>query len=106
MNYTNEYSKLPEQIMERHFYKDVDNSVANDINQIKQLQMQCEYDKVIEILSNRPDLRRYVFGAENMNAIDEEIRNLEIFSKVKKQQIFFENEEPEFAVDQDVWIGD
>ena len=106
MNYTNEYSSLPYKIMERHYYKDIDNSVANEVNQIKELQAQQQYDKVNEILANRPDLKQYVMGSDGINAIDEETRNLEIFAKAKKQQIYYENEEPEFAVEQDIWIGD
>ena len=35
--YTNEYSKLPYQIMELHNYKDVDDSIAEIVNQIKSL---------------------------------------------------------------------
>lgn len=48
--YTNEYSRLPNQIMDLHHYKDVDNSVAPLINQIKILQEQGKYDRVNEII--------------------------------------------------------
>ena len=128
MNYTNEYSSLPYKIMERHYYKDIDNSVANEVNQIKELQAQQQYDKVprttevtkqtkstnlrtpqkglCEILANRPDLKQYVMGSDGINAIDEETRNLEIFAMSKKQQIYYLDDEPEFAVEQDIWIGD
>ena len=88
MNYTNEYSSLPYKIMERHYYKDIDNSVANEVNQIKELQAQQQYDKVNEILANRPDLKQYVMGSDGINGIDEETRNLEIFAMSKKQQIY------------------
>ena len=37
-SYTNEYSQLPFQIMQRTYFKDVDNSVAELVNQIKELQ--------------------------------------------------------------------
>ena len=106
MDYTNEYSKLPLQIMERHYYKDVDNSIANEVNQIKFLESQGKYDQITEIIAGRPDLKQYIIGSDAINAIDEETRNLEIFAKAKKQQIYYENEEPEFAVEQDIWIGD
>ena len=106
MNYTNEYSQLPYKIMGRHYYKDIDNSVANEVNQIKELQAQQQYDKVNEILANRPDLKQYVMGSDGINAIDEETRNLEIFAMSKKQQIYYLDVEPEFAVEQDIWIGD
>ena len=106
MDYTNEYSQLPYKIMERHYYKDIDNSVANEVNQIKELQAQRQYNKVNEILADRPDLKQYVMGSDGINAIDEETRNLEIFAMSKKQQIYYLDDEPEFAVEQDIWIGD
>ena len=50
------------------------------------------------------DLQPYVFGAENWNALEEETRNLEILAKSKKQQIFYQLEEPDGG-DCNVWIG-
>ena len=106
MNYTHEYSKLPIEIMDRHFFKDVDNTIAPLINQIKELQANCEYDKVNEIINqNISNLSQYVLSSDYMNAIDEETRNLEIFAKSKKQQIFYDNEVPEYASELDIWIG-
>ena len=75
MNYTNEYSKLPNQVMTRHKFKDVDNSVAPLINQIKTLQQQGNYKKVNEIIQdNIENLSQYFISAEYINAIDEENR--------------------------------
>lgn len=106
-SYTNEYSKLPKQIMSLHHYKDVDNSVAPLINQIKILQEKGEYDKVNAIIQNNiENLKQYSFGADAINAIDEETRNLEIYAKSKKQSIFYQNDMPESAEFSDVWIGD
>lgn len=107
MNYTHEYSKLPNQIMERHYFKDVDNSIAPLINQIKTLQQQGKYDKVNEIIQNNVEnLSQYFIGSDYINAIDEETRNLEIFTLSKKQSIYFQTDEPELAEQSDVWIGD
>ena len=107
MNYTHEYSKLPDQIMERHYFKDVDNSIAPLINQIKTLQKQGEYDKVNEIIQNNVEnLSQYFIGSDYINAIDEETRNLEIFALSKKQSIYFQTDEPDLAEQSDVWIGD
>ena len=95
MNYTNEYSKLPNQVMTRHKFKDVDNSVAPLINQIKTLQQQGNYKKVNEIIQdNIENLSQYFISAEYINAIDEETRNLEIFAISKKQSIYFQTDEP------------
>ena len=104
--YTNEYSRLPYQIMERHFFKDVDNAVGNLVNQIKELQAQGQYDKVNEIIkTNKENLKQYAMGSDYVNAIDEETRNLEIFAKSKKQSIYYTDDEPEDAIQSDVWIG-
>ncbi len=105
-SYTNEYSRLPEQIMERHYFKDIDNTIADLINQIKTLQAQGQYDRVNAIIKeNKENLAQYVIGSDYINAIDEEIRNLEIYAKSKKQSIYYEESEPEYAVHSDVWIG-
>lgn len=107
-SYTHEYSKLPHQLYTRHYFKDVDDTVGNLINQIKILQQQREYDKVNEIIkNNKENLQQYAFGADYVNAIDEEIRNLEIFTLEKKHKtIFYSNVEPETNFVNDIWIGD
>ncbi len=102
--YTNEYSRLPEEILTLHHYKDVDDTVATYVNQIKMLQEQGKYDRVNEIIQAHPELKPYIFGAESWNAIEEETRNLEILAKSKKQQIFYQEEEPDGG-DCNVWIG-
>lgn len=103
-SYTNEYSKLPKELLTLHHYKDVDDYVAPLINQIKILQSQGAYDRVNSMISNRPDLKQYVFGAEDWNALEEETRNLEILAKSKKQQIFYQEEEPDGG-NCNVWIA-
>lgn len=103
-SYTNEYSQLPFQIMQRTYFKDVDNSVAELVNQIKELQAKGEFNRVTQILRNNPSLKRYVVSSDYLNAIDEETRNLEIMTKAKKQSIFYQTDEPDCKV-ADVWIG-
>ncbi len=104
-SYTNEYSKLPNQIMERHYFKDVDNSIASLMNQIKTLQAQEKYDRVNEIIKNNTDnLAQYALSSDYINAIDEETRNLEILAKSKKQSIYYQDTEPDNAMISDVWI--
>ena len=103
-SYTNEYSKLPTEILALHHYKDVDDTVASLVNQIKILQEQGAYDKVNAIIAERPDLQSYIFGAENWNALEEETRNLEIMTQSKKQQIFYQEDEPDGGTC-NVWIG-
>ena len=102
--YTHEYSKLPNELFTPHHFKDVNDAVAPLINQVKVLQSQGQYNRINEIIANRPDLQPYIFGAENWNALEEETRNLEILAKSKKQQIFYQSEEPDGG-DCNVWIG-
>ena len=103
--YTNEYSKLPYQIMELHNYQDVDNSIANTINEIKRLQSMGLYDEAnVYIESNKNVLGKYVFSVEAFNAIEEETRNLEIMTLEKKQSVYY-NEIPENLALNDVWIS-
>ena len=75
-------------------------------NQIKILQEQGKYDRVNEIIKSRPELnlQQYAFGAESWNALEEETRNLEILAKSKKQQIFYQEEEPDGG-ECNIWIG-
>lgn len=102
--YTNEYSKLPYQIMELHNFKDVDDSIAAIVNEIKSLQSQGLYNQANRLVENNKDvLGKYVFSVEVFNAIEEETRNLEIMCKEKKQSIFYE-EEPSNPALYDVWI--
>ena len=103
--YTNEYSKLPYQIMELHNYKDVDDNIAEIVNQIKSLQSQGLFNQANRLVENNKDvLGRYVFSVEAFNAIEEETRNLEIMCKEKKQSIYY-NEQPDNPVLYDVWIS-
>ena len=94
--------------MERHHFKDVDDSIAPLINQIKALQQQGDYSKIDEIVQNNQDknLLQYFLTSDYINAIDEEIRNLEIFTISKKQSIYYLANEPNLAERFDVWIGD
>ena len=103
-SYTHEYSNLPEKLFTPHHFKDVDDTVAPLINQIKILQSQGQYNRINEIIANRHDLQPYIFGAENWNALEEETRNLEILAKSKKQQVFCQSEEPDGG-DCNVWIA-
>lgn len=102
--YTNEYSKLPYQIMELHNYKDVDDSIAEIVNEIKTLQSKGLYNQANRLVENNKDvLGKYVFSVEAFNAIEEETRNLEIMTLEKKQCIYY-NEQPENPTLNDVWI--
>lgn len=103
--YTNEYSKLPLQIMELHNYKDVNDSIAEVVNEIKELQSKGLYNQATRVIENNKDvLGKYVFSVEAFNAIEEETRNLEIMTLERKQSIYY-NIEPDDPSINDVWIS-
>ncbi len=106
--YTHEYSAFPAQILTRHNFLDVDDSVANVVNQIKLLQARGEYDKAATYVQQHKDeIGPYVLGSEYLNTIDEETRNVEIYAKANKQQIFYQDTEPETNPSVgDVWLGE
>lgn len=107
-DYTHEYSQFPDQLLTRHNFKDADDSIASIINQIKILQANGEYSRAAEFIELYKDtLGPYVLGSEYLNTIDEETRNIEIYTKAKKQQIFYQDDEPnESTWKNDVWLGE
>ena len=50
-----------------------------------------------------PELKPYVFGAEDAMALQEETRNLEILALSKKQCVYYQEEEPDGG-NANVWI--
>ena len=107
-SYTHEYSLFPDQILTRHQFRDADDSIASIINQIKMLQAQGEYSRAAEYINvHKAELGPYILGSEYLNTIDEETRNVEIYAKAKKQQIFYQGSEPDnTSVVGDVWLGE
>ncbi len=107
-DYTHEFSNFPDEILTRHNFKDVDDSVASIVNQIKELQAAGEYDRAAQYIDmNKDTLGPYVLGSEYLNTIDEETRNVEIYTKAKKQQIYYQDNEPDkTAYQYDVWLGE
>lgn len=105
INYTNEAgSLLPSTMMTRHSFLDANNTIAEKINYVKELQAQGKYDEAANYITSQ-DLKQYVLSAEYINFIDEETRNIEILTKTKQQSIYYDENEPGYAVDGDVWIS-
>lgn len=103
--FTHEYSQFPDKVWERRYFKDVDDSIAVEINQIKNLQAQGLYNQAQRIVEQNKDvLGKYIVNSEYFNAADEELINLEKYAKQKKQSIFFQTEEPDAELN-DVWIS-
>ena len=105
-SYTHEYSNFPTTIMEKSNYKDVDDTVARLINQLKTYQQNKDYNSAALLIAKNPSLKQYIIGVDVFNKIAEEIRNTQIYAKSKKQTIYVQDEdnEPMYAIDGDVWI--
>ncbi len=104
--FTHEYSQFPNKVWERRYFKDVDDSVAEVINQIKNLQSQGLYNQAQRIIEQNKDvLGKYIINTEYLNAVDEEMINLEKYTKQQKQSIYFQEDEPDGGILNDVWIS-
>ena len=90
-------------------YKDADNTVGELIAQIKAYQEAGDFDAAQAIITEHAaELKPYALDAAAINKYVEEIRNLEIYTKSKKQQVFYSPTEEEAScyVDiNDVWLG-
>ena len=106
-SYTHDYSNFPAQIMTRHEFRDADDSVASYINQINSLKAEGKYSQAARKVDEYKNiLAPYVLGSEYLNTIDEETRNVEIYAKSKKQQIYYQDDEPDTEPSvNDVWLG-
>lgn len=100
----------PNSLIDLTNYRDADNTVGSLIAQIKNYQEQGNYDAAQQIIvQNINTLKHYALDASAINRYIEELRNLEIYTKTHKQQIFYtptEDEAASYAELQDVWIGD
>lgn len=107
MGYTHELSAFPNAPINLPEFKDVDDTVKNLVEQIRQLRMSGDYASAALIIrQNAATLRRYNFSAEDVNRIVEDIRNTQLYIQSKKQQLYYTANENDFVgTDQDIWIG-
>lgn len=104
-DFTHEYSQFPDKVWERRYFKDVDDTIAEVINQIKNLQSQGLYNQAQRIIEQNKDvLGKYIIDTEYVNAVDEELINLEKYAKQQKQSIYFQENEPDGVLN-DIWIS-
>lgn len=108
--YSHELSQFPEQIIELHNFKDLASeetpaSVLAIVAEIKEKVAEGLYTEAAQILRENKDvLRPYYIDADIINFLDEEIRNLEIYTKIRKQSFYYQKFVP-FAVVGDVWVN-
>lgn len=104
-DFTHEYSQFPDKVWERRYFKDVNDTIAEVINQIKNLQSQGLYNQAQRIIEQNKDvLGKYIIDTEYVNAVDEELINLEKYAKQQKQSIYFQENEPDGVLN-DIWIS-
>lgn len=104
---THEFSRFPEQTYALHNFLNVANApdnVLDTIVQIKTLVANGSYSEAENLLdTNKEELAQYWVDADVINAIEEEIRNLEIYARSTHQAYYYQENEPD-ATEGDVWI--
>ncbi|MDE7131253.1 MAG: hypothetical protein K2O65_05595 [Lachnospiraceae bacterium] len=104
--YENEFSSFPNQLITRHNFKNIDDDIASIINQINTLRSQGLYNQAARKIENNKDiLAQYVVDAVTFRTWEEEISNTQKYAKAQQQVIFFEDMEPEYCLENDVWLG-
>lgn len=103
--YSNEFSNFPSQLITKHNYKNVDDTIASVINQINNLRSQGLYNQAARIIENNKDvLSQYNVDAITFRTWEEEIYNTQIYAKQMQQSVLFDETEPECILG-DVWIS-
>ena len=104
--YTHEFSQYPADIIEKTHYKNADSTIVELLNQIKAYEAAGNYSAAQTLISqNINTLKQYVLDSSAINRYVEEIRNIEIYVKAHKQQIYYQGTEPYTYADvDDVWV--
>lgn len=105
---THEYSHFPQRTYSLHNFLNVANAPSNILDiivRIKSLVASGLYAEAEALLEeNKDELVQYWIDADIINAIEEEMRNLEIYARSTHQAYYYQDEEPD-AVEGDVWIN-
>ena len=100
-----EFSNFPNQKITKHNFKNIDDSIADVINQINTLRAQGLFNQAARLIQNNSDiLSLYVADAVTFRTWEEEIYNTQVYAKQKQQSIYFDDVEPD-CIDGDVWLG-
>ena len=107
-SYTHEYSDFPNRLYSVNNFldlKDAPSSVVDTVTSIKEYIAKGNYSQASALLERSKDvLASYLIDARYINTLDEELRNLEIFTRSSKQALFYQNDEPDGVLG-DVWLG-
>lgn len=104
-DYTHEYSNFPSTVMDKKTYRNVTNSDATLINKIKEYQKDKDYISAAKLINANPSIKQCMPDCSDFNALNEEIRNAEIYAKTIKQSVFYMEDQPSTPNNSDVWIG-
>lgn len=104
-NLTHEYSNFPAKVIDLPHFKDIDDGIAEIVNQYMTLYNVGDYAGAAKILSdNNLDLSDYIVGAKVINTFIEELRNAQIVALQKQQVIHTTADEPDAPLN-DIWVG-
>lgn len=104
--YETEFSNFPQQKITKHNFKNIDDSIAPIIDQINSLRTQGLYNQASRIIdANKDVLAQYVIDAVTFRTWEEEIYNTQRYALKIQQQIYFDDEEPDYCEEGDIWIG-
>lgn len=108
-SYTHEYSDFPNVMYSVHNFldlKDAPSTVVTTVTTIKNYILNKNYAQAATLLEEQKStLSKYMVDATYINTLDEELRNLEIYTKSKKQALYYQDTKPA-GVSGDVWISD
>ncbi len=106
--YTHEYSAFPYSLYTVNQFLDLKDAPANVValvEDIKDALANGAYSRASTLLTNNATvLKRYIVDAQYINKLDEELRNLEIYTRAKKQGLYYQSTHPS-CVQGDVWIS-
>lgn len=104
-DFSREFSSFPSKKITRHYFKNVDDNIAEKINDINSLRAQGLYDQAARLIQKNSDvLGQYIVDAITFRTWEEEIYNTQIYAKQQQQSIYFDEEEPN-CITGDVWLG-
>lgn len=105
-NFESEFSFFPKRKIIRHNFKNIDDNIASVINQINDLRSQGLYNQASRLIENNKDaLAQYVVDATTFRTWEEEIYNTQMYAKKIQQAIYFDDKEPDYCEEDDIWIG-
>ena len=100
-----EFSNFPTVKITKHNFKNIDDNIADVINQINALRAQGLYNQAARLIQNNSDiLSQYIADAATFRTWEEEIYNTQVYAKSIQQSVYFDDTQPD-CIEGDVWLG-